>query len=277
MILVAGASGNIGRSLVRQLKALGEPVRILVRRRPPAHLTQGVEVFEGDLERLHDLVPAFAGVMSMFLLTPPAGHGSVARLAYDHGVEHVVLLSSIATQKADPRTNAIAGRHFAAEQAVIASGMTWTLLRPDTFASNALDWACTIRSQGVVRAAYGNSQRCPIHEDDVAGAAVAALTDPAHQGAAYWLTGPETIAVRQQVEAIARAICKPIGFEELQRDQALEFLAQKMPRPAAERLLDYAAKSVSQPPKTTDMIELLLGRRALSFDRWARDHAAEFM
>ncbi len=276
MILVTGASGNVGRCVVRLLLEAGRPVRALTRGILDTDFPADVEYVQGDLREPETLVAAFDGVERMFLFTPPSGPGAIARTARDHGVRHVVLLSSIVTQKADPRTNPIAARHSAAERAVIASGLSWTFLRPDTFASNALEWAGSIRSEGVVRAACGVSRRCPIHERDVAAVATLALLEGGHDGKSYWLTGPESLTIIDQVEAISRAIGKPILFEELTRDEALKLAMGKMPKGAAERLLDYAVKSVHAPPPTTDTVETLLGRYALPFDQWARDHVGSF-
>ena len=280
MILVTGATGNVGRSVVLQLAARGIPVRALTRDKARdkdrAAMPEGVDIVEGDLSQPETLGGAFDGVDGMFLFTPPSGAGPIARLAGASGVRRVALLSSIATQKADPRTNAIAARHHGAEQAVMASGMAWTILRPDSFASNALEWAESIRSEGVVRAAYGQSRRCPIHEDDVAAVAVCALLDPSQSGQAHWLTGPRRISVQEQVAAIGRALGKDIRFEELSRDEALAVMVQRLPRPVAERLLDYARKSISEPPGLSDAIERILGRPPKDFMQWAVDHASDF-
>lgn len=276
MILVTGARGNVGRCLIRQLVAGGTAVRALSRQADADDLPAGVETVAGDLMDDASLRAALRGVTGLFLFTPPSGPGAAARLAAEAGVARVVLLSSIATQKADPRTNAIAARHAAAEASVIASGLAWTILRPDSFAANALDWAPSIRAAGVVRAAYGGAQRCPIHEEDVAAVAALALRDPSQAGAAHWLTGPETITQIGQVEAIARAIGMPVVFEELPRAEARDIMCRKLPPPVVDRLLDYAAKSVHQPPPVSGTVPELLGRPARSFARWAVDHAAEF-
>lgn len=275
MILVTGATGHIGRSIVGELTGTGEQVRVLTRREGAA-FPAGVEVAHGDLARPDQLAAAFAGVDRLFLQTPPSGPGSAAAVAHACGVRRVVLLSSLVAQKADPLTNALAARHCAAEQAVRKSGMSWTILRPDTFAANALEWAPAIRAHGVVRAAYGLSQRCPIHERDVAAVAVAALREPSHDGATHWLTGPQTITLTGQVEAISGATGKPIRFEEMEPGEALAAMAARMPAQVAERLLAYAARSVGTPPQVTDTVSRALGRPALSFRQWADDHAAEF-
>lgn len=276
MILVTGARGNVGGSLVRQLAAAGLAVRALSRDAGAAGFPPGVEVVTGDLSDAESLATALQGVTGLFLFTPPSGPGEAARLAAKAGVTRVVLLSSIATQKADPKTNAIAARHAAAEAALLAAGLDWTILRPDSFASNALDRAASIRTEGVVRAAYGASLRCPIHEDDIAAVAAAALQDAGHIGAAHWLTGPEVITLIDQVAAIARAIGRPVRFEELPREVAREMLCRKLPPAVVDRLLDYAARSMHLPPPVSGAVPAILGRPGKSFSEWARDHAADF-
>ena len=277
MILVTGASGKVGRSVVEQLVTVGEPVRALTRGNLVADFPEDVEYFEGDLSDADSLDGAFEGVERMFLFTPSTGSGSVAEIARSRGVKRVVLLSSIVTQKADPKFNVIAARHCAAEQSVAESGLTWTFLRPDTFATNTLEWASSIRSFGVVQAPYGRSLRCPVHEKDIAAVAVAALLEGGHEETAYWLTGPDVISVIDQVDAISKAIKKPIAFEELGREEALKLMTQKMPKPAVERLLEYALKSIDTPPLISDNINNILDRPGLSFRQWARDHAQDFV
>lgn len=110
----------------------------------------------------------------------------------------------------------------------------------------------------------------------MAAVATLALLEVGHEGESYWLTGPGSLMIVDQVEAISRAIGKPILFEELTREGALQLAIEKMPKGAAERLLDYAAKSVHEPPATTDIVKRLLERHAPLFDQWARDHVGSF-
>ncbi|RZS78850.1 NAD(P)H-binding protein [Pigmentiphaga kullae] len=276
MILVTGATGNVGACVVRRLVQAGERVRALARDPSVAGFPAGVEICAGDLSAPEGLEQAFKGVDRLFLFTPASGTRSVARVAREAGVRRVVLLSSAATQKADPRINPIAARHAAAEAAVREASLRWTFLRPDSFAANACAWAGSIRREGVVRAAYPDAQRNPIHEDDVAAVAVAALLDAAHEGHAYALTGPAVITQAGQVQAIADAIGKPLRFEALTREQALAARPPGTPVEVAERLLDYALKSVATAPAVTDAVERVTGRPARSFAQWARDHAAAF-
>lgn len=276
MILVAGARGNVGRCVVQQLLAAGERVRALTRDPASAHFPEEVEVVRGDLADAATLGPAFPGVERMFFFTPEKGGPEAVEAARRAGVRRLVLLSSAATQKADPCSNPISARHDAVEKAVQAAGLAWTFLRPDSFAANALAWATTIRAHGVVRAAYPHTLRNPVDESDIAAVATTALLDERHIGSAYLLTGPALISQMQQVEAIAAAIGTAVRFEELSREQALSEMSQRMPTAIALKLLDYMAKSVHTPPLVTADVERVLGRAARPFAQWAHDHAEAF-
>lgn len=276
MYLVTGATGRIGRILVAQLAAQGLPVRALARNARLETWAPGVEAVDADLAQSDALRAALAGVEAVFLFTPITGASDLASLARDASVRRGVLLSSIATQKADPRTNPIAARHARAEQLLAASGLPATVLRPDTFAANALDWAPEIRATGRVRLAHPGSRRVPLHEEDLAAVAALAMTTPGHEGKAWWLTGPAQVSQGEQVQAIADAIGRPIAVDEMPEEEALAQWQARMPEPAARRLLDYLRKSVDQPPPVSPEVARLLGRPARGFAQWAVDHHAEF-
>lgn len=276
LFLVTGATGRVGRALVAHLAAQGLPVRALARHACAATWPDGVQPVDGDLARPETLDPALAGVEAVFLFTPLEGPGELAARARLAGVQRGVLLSSIATQKADPRENPIAARHLAAERALFASGLPAVVLRPDTFAANALDWAPSVRQAGLVRVAYPQSRRVPLHEQDLAEAAAKALVSHAHVGQAWWLTGPRQLSQTEQVEAIALAIERPLQMAVLSEDEALAQWRARMPEQAARRLLDYLRKCVDQPPAVSPQLAQVLGRPGRDFSEWAQDHRADF-
>lgn len=276
MHLVTGATGRIGRTLVARLAAQGHPVRALARNARAQAWPAGVEAVDADLSHSATLRDALQGVEAVFLFTPVTGAGDLASLARAAGVRRGVLLSSIATQKADPRTNPIAARHARAEQLLADAGLPATVLRPDTFAANALDWASEIRTRGRVRLAHPGSRRVPLHEEDLAAVAALAMTTPGHEGQAWWLTGPAQVSQAQQVQAIAEAIGRPVAVDEMPEEEALAQWQARMPEQAARRLLDYLRKSVDQPPPVSTEVTRLLGRPARSFAQWAADHRGAF-
>jgi uncharacterized protein YbjT (DUF2867 family) len=277
MIVVAGAAGRVGRALLDVLCRAGAPVRALCRSAPDRPLPAGVELALADLTDAASLRRALHGVEAVFLFTPVDSASPLAALARQAGAKRGVLLSSIVTQKAHAQGNAIAARHAAAEQAMHSSGLPGTLLHPDVFAANALDWAAGIRARGVVRLPYPLATRCPIHERDIAEIAALALLQPGHEGKAYWITGPQTLTQAEQVRTLARAIGRPLRLEEQDPHEALTQWSGRMPVTAAQRLLDYLQRSVDQPSPLSPQVARLLGRPALSFEDWAHDHRADFI
>ncbi|HEV7934870.1 MAG TPA: NAD(P)H-binding protein, partial [Actinomadura sp.] len=210
MILVTGATGNVGRHVVSELARTGTTVRALTRDPAAARLPDGVDVVRGDLAVPGTLDAALDGVESVFLVWPTlaADHASAETLEMiGERARRIVYLSANGVPD-DPekRAESILGSHALIERLIQGSGREWTFLRPGGFAANTLMWAPQIRAEGVVRWIHGTAARSLIHEKDIAAVAVRALTEDGHAGAKYVLTGPETLTQVQQVHAIGEAI-----------------------------------------------------------------------
>ena len=273
MILVTGARGNVGRHVVQELIARSMAVRVLTRRPEEAGFPAGVEVVRGDLARGTGLVDAFRAVDSVFLVRVPGADG-VARLARDAGVSRVVLLSSAAVELGPD--NAIARTHQESEQAVLASGLSWTFLRPGAFSSNALAWAASIRSEGIVRAPFPEVATAPVDPRDVAAAAAVALSVDGHARRAYTLTGPELLTPRAQTAILGGVLGRPIAFEALTEDDARAEMAPFVPPSVAEGLMSLMRAQAHRPLGVTDSVTAITGASARSFQAWARDYANLF-
>jgi uncharacterized protein YbjT (DUF2867 family) len=191
-------------------------------------------------------------------------------------VERVVALSA-ATVQYPAGYRRFADAFKAVEDAVKASGLKWTFLRSADYAANALAWAPQIRSASVVRGAYGDAATSTIHERDVAALAARALVSPAHAGHAYVLTGPQSLTQRDKVRLIGEAIGKELSFEELPPEQLRQaMLAHGLPEDVPDRLLGSLADYAKQPRPSSNTVEQVLGRPALTFAEWAAEHAAAF-
>ncbi|MFF3912589.1 NAD(P)H-binding protein [Streptomyces sp. NPDC001852] len=272
MIVVTGATGNVGRALVDRLLAAGRPVRALTRDPQRAALPVGAEVvrFQPD-----DPAALFGGATALFLYAQ-AGTPDLLAAARAHGVRHVVLLSSGIIQEGADETHPIHAMHATAEQQIRDSGLDWTFLRPNAFATNALQWAPQIRTGDAVRGVFAEGLSAPIHEDDIAAVAERVLLDSGHEGAVHRLTGPEAISNAGQLAAIGDALGRELTFVETDPRQAGPELFPHVPAPMLERLLRTFEETVGVQPEITDTVQKLTGTPARTFARWARDHAEDF-
>jgi len=167
MILVTGATGNIGRELVRELETRGAETRLLVRGRARARaraagLPEGAERVVADLDEPATLPRAFAGAERLFLLTPGIGTGQATHAvaaAREAGVRHIVHLSST-NVLGDPMP-AMGRWHHEREEIIRATGIPATFLRPGGFMTNALEWAPAIR-EGFVLDPAGPGRHAPV-------------------------------------------------------------------------------------------------------------------
>ncbi|MFC8827020.1 NAD(P)H-binding protein [Streptomyces sp. NPDC057137] len=276
MILVTGATGNIGSPLLRELRASGAgPLRGLTREPERAAFPQGVEAVAGDLARTASLKSALEGVRSMFLVSRMGADDEIIEAARSAGVEHVVLVSSITVQT-HPRLGP-AEENLAVERLLKDSGMTWTILRPTQFASNALWWAEAIRDHEAVRLPYADIGLPTVHPADIASVARAALTEPGHRGHTYALTGPARITARQQVAAIAAVLGRDVPFAEIGREEAHRRLAVFLGDESADAVLDLTGGDVNDELlMVRDTAPRISGTPARTFRQWAAENAAAF-
>ena len=258
------------------LLAAGSKVRASSRNPRSGELPDGVEVVRADLTEPASLPDALAGVRKVFLYAPEGGAAGFAAAARKAGVEHVVLLSSNSVLFPDAESNPIALRHSAAEQALEEAGLDWTFVRPGYFATNTLRWQ-SIRTERVLRTAFPESATPLVHERDIAAVAVAALLDDAHRGRAYVVAGAGPLTTREQVATIAEAIGEPVRVDEVDVATYRSELLTQMPEVIVDRLLQAGGQVRQLPPElATDAVPEILGRPALTYAEWARDHAADF-
>ncbi|BDH12406.1 SDR family oxidoreductase [Streptomyces hygroscopicus] len=278
MIVVTGATGNVGRPLTRALIEAGEQVTAVSRH--AAAVPDGVRHAAADLAEPASLTPALDGAKALFLLlsgdlhAPGARPADIIGLAQVSGVRRIVLLSSqgVATRPLGPSRVAMR----ALEDALRESGLDWAVLRPGGFASNALAWAESVRTQRAVAAPFGDVGVPVVDPADIAEVAAACLLDDRHTGGVYELTGPEVITPRQQAEAIAAELGSPVRFHELTRDEAKAAMTQFVPAELADDTLDIIAAPNPAELRISPDVERVLGRSPSPFNGWVARNIAAF-
>ncbi|NEB39367.1 NmrA family NAD(P)-binding protein [Streptomyces sp. SID14515] len=270
-ILIAGATGNVGRPLVEQLLAAGHPVRALTRNPAKANLPAGAEVIAGNLSDASSLVEAFKGVTAAHLISfngedfSPLENGpEIVKLAKDSGVRKVTVLKGDVTKSP-------------LEEAVEAGGLEWTFLSPVEFMSNALEWAESIKNEGVVREAFAQAKSAMVHDADIAAVAAAALTSDGHAGQEYWITGPQALTPPEKVRAISEALGREVKYVELSQD---EIVAEWRQTGYSDEDVEFFLTMRTNPPEAgytvQDTVERVTGKPPRTFVQWVKENAAAF-
>ncbi len=272
VIVVTGATGNVGRTLVRMLVEAGERVTAVARRITEADVPQGVRVVAADLGHAESLRPALDGAEAVFLLVAGEDPQGIVAAAKAAGVRRLVLLSS---QGAGTRPQVYA-HAVRFEAAVRGSGLEWTVLRSGGMASNALAWAEPVRLHRTAAAPFGDVGLPFIDPDDVAAVGAAALREQGHDGATYHLTGPAPVTPRERAAALAEVLGEPVRFVEQTREEAHAQMAQFMPLPVVEGTLAILGEPTPEERRVSPDVERTLGRPPHGFHEWAARNAAAF-
>lgn len=270
-ILVTGATGQVGRHVVRQLLDESVIVRVATRTPRSTDFPSLVEMAPVDFDDPATLASALEGVDAVHLMWPYFHSGEEARRKVEpiarllgERVRRVVYLSSL-TAEANPDA------FWGVVEGNIAENVgEWTMLRPTGFAANALQWVPQLRRGDTVRWPFGEVARPLIHEADIAAVSVQALLRDGHQGTRLVITGPESISQRAQVETIGSVLGRSLSWQELDRDTARrEFDLPEM-------MLDGWEGFLTDPEPITDTVQRITGGPARSFATWATDHRADF-
>jgi (4-alkanoyl-5-oxo-2,5-dihydrofuran-3-yl)methyl phosphate reductase len=281
MIVVSGATGTVGRELVAELTRRQAKVRALSRNPGRIVFPAGVEAVAADPASPQTLGPALAGAEKVFVLaTGPdrlTHETNLVAAARQAGAGRLVKLSALTVQD-DTADDLITVWHRAAEQAVMRSGLPWTILRPGAFMSNTLTWVPMIRHQGRVFAPYAQVRTAAIDPADIAAAAAAVLLEDAHDGRAYPLTGPEPVSATDQARILGTALGREIGIAEIPAEAAREQMIQAgTPAQVAAAVLATLARAGTGPgARVLPAVAELTGRPAGTFSNWAIRHIAAF-
>jgi uncharacterized protein YbjT (DUF2867 family) len=276
MILVTGATGNVGAELIRALAGGGEVVRALVRRDADrAKLPAGVDAFVGDLSRPETLAGAVDDVNAIHLLSGYEGMDRLLADARRAGVERVVLQSSSAVPSGD-MSNAVARYHILSERAVRNSGMAWTFLQPNSFMSNTLQWIPQLRAGDVVRAPFANVSVATIDPHDVAAVSARALTSNDHEGRSYRVSGPDSLLPADRVRVLGEVLGRELRFEGQSDVEAREEMLASMPAEYVDAFFSFFADGKLDESEVRDTVERVTGRPPRSFGQWASAHADAF-
>ncbi|MGW1741656.1 NAD(P)H-binding protein [Nocardia sp. NPDC001965] len=282
MLLVTGATGNIGRELVRELAARDTEFRIFVRdTRRAVGLPERARRVVGDLNDPSTYAPALDRVDRLFLLVPGIGIDHTRHMvaaAREAGVGRIVLLSSY-NVLGDP-IPAMGRWHHRRETIIRDSGIPYTILRPGGLMTNALEWAPVIRAGGAVDDPTGPGRYAPVDPADIAAVAAVVLTQDSHEGKEYCLTGEQMFTIAEQVAVIGAAIGRDIEIHEATTPE--QAVASRYPDGAPPALADAVLEGFTLMRRDTtglrtETVEHILRRRPGTFAAWCTRNIEAFL
>ncbi|HWC12079.1 MAG TPA: SDR family oxidoreductase [Acidimicrobiales bacterium] len=283
MIVVTGATGNIGSRLVRELAARGQAVRAFVRDAAKAEAVLGgdVEVAVGDFADPASIRAAVAGADTVVVSSAndprqAEYEANVFDAVVATGGHRVVKISSVG---AHARSRAsFVDWHHRSEQHLARSNLAGTVLRCNFYMSNLFAYADTIREAGQVVAPAGGATVAMVDPRDVAAAAAVVVTEGGHDAATYLLTGPEALTFAQVAASLSAALGRPIEFVDVPGQAAREgALASGLPEWLADGLVSlFGVLEDGIAAATTDTVRALTGRDPRSLREFVQDHAGVF-
>jgi len=281
MICITGAGGTVGREVIQQLELAKVPFRAAYfsQAKVDAALATGIDAVIIDYNHPETLRAAFQGCDRLFLLGPNALNQTQLELnavaaAKAMGVQHIVKQSVMG---AEDEAFSLALIHRPVEQAIEASGLGWTFLRPNSFMQNVVTFMSeTIKAESAFYSASGAAQIAHVDVRDIAAVAVKALTEPTHAGQAYTLTGSEALSYDELAQALSAELGRSIRHISLPpEDLKHGMLAAGLPEAIADRMLDLERYyRDDQASRITNDIKQVTGQEPRRFAQYIRDYAS---
>jgi uncharacterized protein YbjT (DUF2867 family) len=283
-ILVTGATGNVGSSLLEYLNTAEVEVRALTHDESKVESLRdrGVEAVVGDFSRPESLGPAFEEVDRVFLLTPGSQEQStfginLINAAKESGNNVRVVRQSVlkASHEAPAR---LSKQHAEVEDALTSSGLPYTILRPVYFMQNTMAAAQTVASEGKIYQPLGEGRLGMNDVRDIGEVAAKVLTEEGHEGQKYTLTGPASISYHDVAAALSEVLDKEVVYIDVPLEAAKESMMEMgFSEWLADAVIEWAkAFREGYGDFTTDDFERLTGHPATSYGKFAGDFAEVF-
>ncbi len=280
MILITGASGNVGKEVLKQAVASGAKVRAAFQSASKAATApSGAELATVDFNQPETLGAALKGVDKVFLVGPPAQNlVALERKAVDAirraGAATIVKLSAMGGCAAIyPK------QHAESEEYIKSSGVPYTFLRPNGFMQNLVNYnAATINSQNTFYGCQSDGKVSHIDLRDVAAVAVKVLTEDGHEGMTYTLTGPRALTNAELAQILSDDLGREIRYVDMPPEQFKQALiGVGLPEWSANALVDLQQLYRNGGASTiTNDVEQLLNVKPRSFEQFSRDYKAAF-
>lgn len=219
IVAVTGATGQLGRLAIEQLKQRTDAANIIALARTPEKAADlGVAVRQADYTRPESLSAALAGVDTLLLISSSeigqrvAQHRNVLEAAKRAGVKRVVYTSLL---HADASPLSLAAEHVQTEADIKASGLAYTLLRNGWYTENYIGAIPGALAAGAVVGSAGQGRIAAATRADYALAAAIVALAPGHEGKTYELAGDQAWTLSELAAELSAQVGREIPYRDL--------------------------------------------------------------
>jgi uncharacterized protein YbjT (DUF2867 family) len=282
VILITGASGNVGKTVLQAVAKTGARHRAMYRSAAEAAKAPArTETVVADFAKPETLGAALQNVHNVYLVCSPIPElvqleSNVIDACVAAGVKHVVLNSALGAGDYD---KSFPSWHRKVEDKLKGTRLSWTILRPNSFHQNVVAFfAPTIRTQGAFYSSMRDTKNSFLDVQDIAAVAAKSLAAGEHAGKIYELNGPEAINYTELAKKVAKVAGREVRYVDIPMDaQKKAMLDQGMPEWLTTALLDLQQYYLNGKGGETDgLLQKLLGRAPITMDEFLKENVAEF-
>ena len=282
MILITGASGSVGKTVLQEAIGKESKVRAMYRsREEAAKAPSGCEPVLADYSDMQSLRKALDGVTSVYVVCSPIPQlveleNNALNACKESGVKHVVLNSALG---AGDYPKSFPSWHRKVEDKLKETRMSYTILRPNGFLQNIVTYnAPSIRAQGAFYVAMGDAKVSYLDVGDIAVVAVKVLKGGTHAGKTYELNGPEALSNQELAKRISVVTGRTVNYVDIPESAQREaMLGLGMPEWQVTALLELQQfYKQGGGAKTDGLLQALIERAPVTLDQYLAANAREF-
>jgi NAD(P)H dehydrogenase (quinone) len=280
MIVITGASGNIGGLIAGRLAGEGHRVRLFVRDPARAPRIDGAEVALGDFALPATIARALGPGDRLFMVSVHEDnpvrieiHRRFIEAVADARVSQIVYLSYL--NAAEDAINYHARSHAVTEQMIRDSGIPWTFLRPSLYLEVLHRRFDPTR---VMRAPAGDGRATWVSRADIAAVAAAALSEEGHLERVYDVTGSQLLTMGETAAIVSEVLGRRFTFAHETESEAWAWRerAGQSPFEITARIASWRSVREGEVAAVADTVERVTGTPPLSLHRYVAANAAEF-
>lgn len=274
-ILLTGSSGNVGSAVVEYLK--GKKISFIagVRKTAIKLENDSIQYVLFDFEDKTTYSTSLKDVTKVFLVRPPQLTDvkgifiPFIQKCKEVGVKHIVFLSLLGVQ------NNPFPPHYKIEKAIIASGISYTFIRPSFFMQNlSTTHASDIKERNDLFIPSGNAKISFIDTRDIGEIIARTLVEDGHENKAYTITGAEAITYQQVADSMTKLLGRKITYS---NPNLIKFRKDMINRGIKKEFVTvmmvlYLTTKLGMANHVTNTAEILLNRKPRSIDEFIRDH-----